>query len=79
MLLWGFLSLAGLPPLDGPPPATEGVGPLAILGVVSVGLYAFASLRTYRLYRQRGGTILLTIAVAMIRTGMTGALTDLRP
>jgi adenylate cyclase len=66
MVLWGFLSLAGLPPLDGPPPATEGVGLLAVLGVVSVGLYAFASLRTYRLYRQRGGTILLTISVALI-------------
>jgi class 3 adenylate cyclase len=66
MALWGVLSLAGLPPLDGPPPATEGVGLLAVLGVVSVGLYGFAAWRTYRLYRQRGGTVLLTIAVAMI-------------
>ena len=66
MVLWGVLSLAGLPPLDGPPPATEGVGLLAILGVISVGLYAFASWRTYRLYRQRGGAILLTIAVALV-------------
>jgi adenylate cyclase len=66
MALWGVLSLANLPPLDGPPPATEGVGLLAALGVISIGLYAFASLRTYRLYRQRGGTILLTIAVALV-------------
>jgi len=66
MVLWGALSLLRLPPLDGPPPATEGVGLLTILGVVAVALYAFAAWRTYRLYRQRGGTILLTISVALI-------------
>ena len=66
MVLWGALSLLRLPPLDGPPPPTEGVGLLTILGVVAVALYAFAALRTYRLYRQRGGTILLTISVALI-------------
>jgi adenylate cyclase len=66
MVLWGALSLLQLPPLDGPPPATEGVGLLTILGVVAVALYAFAAWRTYRLYRQRGGTILLTISVALI-------------
>ena len=66
MVLWGVLSLLRLPPLDGPPPPAEGVGLLTILGVVAVALYAFASWRTYRLYRQRGGTILLTISVALI-------------
>lgn len=66
MVLWGLLSLLRLPPLDGPPPPTEGVGLLTILGVVAVALYAFAAWRTYRLYRQREGTILLTIAVALI-------------
>ncbi|MFL5685003.1 MAG: adenylate/guanylate cyclase domain-containing protein [Chloroflexota bacterium] len=66
MVLWGALSLLRLPPLDGPPPPTEGVGLLTVLGVVAVALYAFASWRTYRLYRQRGGPILLTISVALI-------------
>ena len=66
MILWGALSLLGLPPLDGPPPPAEGVGLLTILGVIAVVLYAFAAWRTYRLYRQRGGTILLTIAVALV-------------
>jgi adenylate cyclase len=66
MAVWGVLSVARLPPLDGPPPTTEGVGLLTILGVIAVVLYAFAAWRTYRLYRQRGGTILLTIAVAMV-------------
>ena len=66
MVVWGILSLARLPPLDGPPPVTEGVGALTILGIVAVGLYAFAAWRTYRMYRQRGGPILLTIAVALV-------------
>lgn len=66
MVLWGVLSLLRLPPLDGPPPPTEGVGLLTVLGVVAVALYAFAAWRTYRLYRQRGGTILLTISVALV-------------
>jgi class 3 adenylate cyclase len=66
MVVWGVVSLARLPPLDGPPPPTEGVGLLTLLGVVAVGLYAFAAWRTYRLYRERGGAILLTIAVALV-------------
>jgi class 3 adenylate cyclase len=66
MALWGILSVSRLPPLDGPPPVTEGVGLLTLLGIVAVGLYAFAAWRTYRLYRQRGGTILLTISVALV-------------
>ena len=66
MVVWGILSLARLPPLDGPPPVTEGVGALTILGIVAVGLYVFAAWRTYRMYRQRGGPILLTIAVALV-------------
>ncbi len=66
MVVWGILSLARLPPLDGPPPVTEGVGALTILGIVAVVLYVFAAGRTYRMYRQRGGPILLTIAVALV-------------
>jgi class 3 adenylate cyclase len=66
MVVWGVLSVARLPPLDGPPPPTEGVGLLTILGVLAVVLYAFAAWRTYRLFRERGGAILLTIAVALV-------------
>jgi class 3 adenylate cyclase len=66
MVLWGVLSLARLPPLDGPPPPKEGVGPLQLLGVVSVALYAYAAWRSFLQYRLRGGTILLTIAVALV-------------
>jgi adenylate cyclase len=66
MVGWGVLSLARLPPLDGPPPVTEGVGLLTVLGIVAVGLYAFAAWRTFRLYRERGGSILLAISVALV-------------
>lgn len=66
MLIWGFVSLAQLPPLDGPPPAKEGVGALTVLGIVAVGLYAVAAWRSFRLFRHRGGTILLTVAIALI-------------
>ena len=66
MVAWGVVSLARLPPLDGPPPPREGVGPLTALGIVAVGLYAFAAWRSFRLYRVRGGVVLLAIAVALI-------------
>jgi adenylate cyclase len=66
MVLWGLVSLARLPPLDGPPPAKEGVGALQLLAVVAIALYAFTAWRSLLLYRSRGGTILLSIAIAMI-------------
>jgi adenylate cyclase len=66
MILWGVVSLARLPPLDGPPPAKEGVGGLQLLAVVPIALYAFTAWRSLRLYILRGGTVLLSIAIAMI-------------
>jgi adenylate cyclase len=66
MVMWGVVSLARLPPLDGPPPAKEGVGGLQMLAVVAVALYAFTAWRSLRLFQMRGGTVLLSIAIAMI-------------
>jgi adenylate cyclase len=66
MFVWGFLSLARLPPLDGPPPAKEGVGPLQVLAIAAVALYVFAAWRSIAMYGVRGGTVLLTIALALI-------------
>jgi adenylate cyclase len=66
MVLWGVASLARLPPLDGPPPANEGVGALQLLALVAIVLYAITAWRSLRLYRMRGGTVLLSIAIAMI-------------
>jgi adenylate cyclase len=66
MVVWGVLSLARLPPLDGPPPASEGVGPLQILAIGAVALYIVAAWRSLRVYQLRGGTVLLSVAIAMI-------------
>ena len=69
MLVWGATSLADLPPLDGPPPGAEALGPLSVLATISVGLYSFAASRTLVFYRQRGGTVVLAIGVALILLG----------
>ena len=66
MATWGVISLAGLPPLDVPPPPREGAGPLAALAVGSIGLYAWAAWRSLSLYRDRGGVLPLSIAVALV-------------
>jgi len=66
MAVWAFLSLARLPPLDGPPPPKEGIGPLTALTVVAVGLYAFAAWRYVQLFRSRGAVVALIVAVAFV-------------
>ncbi len=63
---WAVVSLLGLPPLDGPPPAREGAGPLDVLSVGAVALYAYSAWRAYRLHRQRGGALLRAMVVALI-------------
>jgi class 3 adenylate cyclase len=69
MIVWGVISLADLPPLEGPPPGTEAIGPLSALAAVGVALYAFAAWRTLDSYRQRGGTVVLAIGVALVLLG----------
>ena len=66
MAAWAVVSIARLPPLDGPPPPLEGIGPLSILSLISVGLYAFAAWRSFQLYRRRGGAVILGVAVAWV-------------
>jgi adenylate cyclase len=66
MVGWGCLSLAGVTPLDGPPPTQEGAGALTALAAVAVALYGIAAWRYLRLYRDRGGVVTLTIAVALV-------------
>jgi adenylate cyclase len=66
MAVWAILSLADLPPFDGPPPAKEGVGVVTVLAVVGVGLYGFAAWRYVRLFRDRGGIVPLTVAIAFV-------------
>ncbi len=66
MVAWAILSLASLPPLDGPPPSREVAGPLTALAILAVALFAFAAGRYVLLYRRRGGILPLTVAVAFI-------------
>ena len=63
---WGVVSLAGLPPLDGPLPAREGPGILAALTIVGVALYGWAAWRTLDLYRARPGPLPLSVAVGLV-------------
>jgi class 3 adenylate cyclase len=64
MLAWAILSLASLPPLDGPPPTQEGIGPRTALAAVAVALYLYSAWRYVELYRRRGGVVPLTVGVA---------------
>ena len=66
MAAWAFLSLTDLPPFDGPPPAQEGVGLLTVLAVVGVGLYAYSAWRYVQLFRNRGGVLPITVAIAFV-------------
>ena len=63
---WGVVSLAGLPPLDGPLPAREGPGILAALTIVGVALYGWAAWRMLDLYRARPGPLPLSVAVGLV-------------
>jgi class 3 adenylate cyclase len=66
MVGWAVASLAGLPPLDGPPPVQEGVGLLTVLAVEAVAVYGYSAWRYIGLYRRRGGIVPLTVAVALV-------------
>jgi adenylate cyclase len=66
MAYWGILSLARLPPLDGPPPAQEGVGVLTVLAVVGIALFGYSAWRYIRLFRDRGGLVPFAVAIAFI-------------
>ena len=66
MAAWAVVSLARLPPLNGPPVAFEGTGPLSILSAVAVVLYAYSAWRSVQLYRRRGGAVTLSMTVAYV-------------
>jgi len=66
MAAWAVLSLANLPPFDGPPPTKEAVGPLTVIAAVSVALFLFAAWRYLHVYRRRGHVVPLMVAVAFV-------------
>jgi hypothetical protein len=66
---WAVLSLARVPPLSGPPPTEEAVGLFDLLAAGAVVLFAFAAWRSAQLFRTRGGTLALALAVACVLLG----------
>lgn len=66
LALWAVVSIAGLPPLDGPPPPREGAGVFDLAAIAAIGLYGFAAWRFLQLHRLRGGLVLLAMAVALV-------------
>jgi adenylate cyclase len=66
MVGWAVFSIARIPPLDGPPPSTEGGGVLNALSLVAVGLFGYAAIRLFQYFRFRGETILLAMAAAVV-------------
>jgi adenylate cyclase len=69
MATWAVVSLASIPPLNGPLPPTEAAGPLVLLAIGGVGLCAFAAYRSFRFHLERGGVLVLAIAVALALLG----------
>ncbi|MFL5756614.1 MAG: adenylate/guanylate cyclase domain-containing protein [Chloroflexota bacterium] len=69
MVAWGVVSVAGLRPLNGPPPGEEAAGVLDVFAGVAVGLFAFAAWRYVGLYRRRGGIVPIAVASAFVLLG----------
>ena len=66
MAVWAVMSIGQVPPLDGPPPPRDSAGVLDILSIVAIGLYGLAAWGLWRLYRRRGGSLLFSMAVALV-------------
>ena len=72
MAVWAVVSLAELPPLDGPLEAEELDGWQLVLAAVGVGLYGLAALGYVRLYRRRPARFVFafTLAFAFLAEAM---------
>jgi len=66
MLAWAMWSVAGLPPLDGPPPAREGALLVDVLGVAAIALYLYAAARLAQLSARRASVLVASMAVAAV-------------
>jgi class 3 adenylate cyclase len=64
MVAWAVVSLFGLPPLEAPLPEDASRGPLTVIAVTGVALYALAAARYWRLHRRRPSVILIAILTA---------------
>lgn len=63
LLLWGALSLAQLPPLQGPPPQ-RGSASLSVLAVLGIVTFTGAAFGYVRLYRRRPSRLLASVIAA---------------
>ena len=72
MATWAVVSLAELPPLDGPLEAEELDGWQLVLAAVGLGLYGLAALGYVRLYRRRPERFVFafTLAFAFLAEAM---------
>jgi adenylate cyclase len=63
LVAWAAVSLLDLPPLSGPPPTRDVVGPLTTVAIVSVALYvvAVAAVRFYLAHRRAPAAVLLSL------------------
>ncbi|MFK5647328.1 adenylate/guanylate cyclase domain-containing protein [Ornithinimicrobium sp. LYQ121] len=77
MLGWAAVSLAGLPPLDGPPAPAERL-PL-LVAVPGTLLYAVAAWRYARLWRARGEGVLAAVLAAYLLLGQALVAMALAP
>jgi len=66
LAVWAIVSLAELPPLDGPPPEGELHGPLIALAAPGVALFGFAAWRYLELYRSRRDPLPAALAAAWV-------------
>lgn len=66
MAVWAALSLARLPPLDGPPPPAEVDGSLALAALAALGLFGLSAWRYWNLFRIRRSVLALAVAVALV-------------
>jgi adenylate cyclase len=69
MALWGIVSLAELPPLDGPLAAEQLDGWQLVLAAIGVLLYGAASLGFIRLYRRRNARFVFAFTLAFVLLG----------
>ncbi|HEX4249745.1 MAG TPA: adenylate/guanylate cyclase domain-containing protein [Pseudonocardia sp.] len=68
-VVWGVVSLGDLPPLNAPAGVRDVNGPMTVVGVVTIGLYAVAAIRYFLLYRRRPAAVLLSIITAFVLLG----------
>jgi hypothetical protein len=64
LVAWAAVSLLDLPPLNQPPPTRDVEGPLAVVAIASVVLYAAAAIRFYLLHRRAPAAVLLSLVTA---------------